>query len=279
LYRETEVSLHNFELLLKMPTEPIAANPTPINNLNKLAFNNVSFQHKTAKKPALKNISFNTEMGKTIAFVGPSGSGKTTLVKLLVGLYEPIEGSVLYNNVPHNQIDKNELRQRLGFVTQEAQLFSGSIKENLLFVKPDATDQQIIEALNKSACQNLLSRAENGIDSLIGEGGIKISGGEKQRLSIARALIRNPQLLVFDEATSALDSLTEEEISQTVRELSQSKSHLTILIAHRLSTIMHANTIYVLEKGSIIEQGTHEELVELKGLYYAMWRQQVGENS
>jgi ATP-binding cassette, subfamily B, bacterial len=278
LYRETEVSFANFEALLKMPTEPVAANPLPINNLQKLAFHNVSFQHKTAKKPALQNISFNTEMGKTIAFVGPSGSGKTTLVKLLVGLYEPIEGTVLYNNVPHNQIDKNELRQRLGFVTQEAQLFSGSIKENLLFVKPDATDQQIIDALNKSACQNLLSRAENGIDSLIGEGGIKISGGEKQRLSIARALIRNPQLLVFDEATSALDSLTEEEISQTVRELSQSKSHLTILIAHRLSTIMHANTIYVLEKGSIIEQGTHDELVELKGLYYAMWRQQVGEN-
>jgi ATP-binding cassette, subfamily B, bacterial len=279
LYRETEVSFANFEALLKMPTEPIAANPTPINNLNKLAFNNVSFQHKTAKKPALKNISFNTEMGKTIAFVGPSGSGKTTLVKLLVGLYEPIEGTVFYNNVPHNQIDKNELRQRLGFVTQEAQLFSGSIKENLLFVKPDATDAEILEALNKSACQNLLSRAENGIDSLIGEGGIKISGGEKQRLSIARALIRKPQLLVFDEATSALDSLTEEEISQTVRELSQSKSHLTILIAHRLSTVMHANTIYVLEKGNIIEQGTHDELLVLKGLYYAMWRQQVGENS
>jgi ATP-binding cassette subfamily B protein len=279
LYRETEVSLSNFELLLKMPKEPVAEHPQPIQDLRKLAFKQVTFQHKTAKKAALNSISFETEMGKTIAFVGPSGSGKTTLVKLLVGLYVPQSGQVLYNDVPHNVIDKNELRQRLGFVTQESLLFSGSIKENLLFVKPDASDAEILDALNKSACQNLLARGEHGIDSLIGEGGIKISGGEKQRLSIARALIRNPQLLVFDEATSALDSLTEEEISQTVRGLSLNKSHLTILIAHRLSTIMHANTIYVLEKGSIIEQGTHDELLVLKGLYYAMWRQQVGEDT
>jgi ATP-binding cassette, subfamily B, bacterial len=279
LYREAEVSLANFELLLKMPVEPKAENPKSIGSLQKLEFVNVSFQHKTAKKPALQNINFETEMGKTIAFVGPSGSGKTTLVKLLVGLYAPQSGKILYNYTAHDQIDKNELRQRLGFVTQESQLFSGSIKENLLFVKPNASDAEILEALNKSACQNLLSRADNGINSLIGEGGIKISGGEKQRLSIARALVRKPQLLVFDEATSALDSLTEEEISQTVRQLSLSKDHLTILIAHRLSTIMHADTIYVLEKGKIIEQGNHLNLLELKGLYYAMWRQQVGESA
>jgi ATP-binding cassette subfamily B protein len=278
LYREGQVSLQNFEDLLKTEVEPQAETPTKMGEIQKVAFKNVYFKHQSATQSSLMDVSFETETGKTIAFVGPSGSGKTTLVKLLVGLYQPNEGQVRYNDVAHNQIDKNELRHQLGFVTQESQLFSGTIKENLLFVKPDATDEEILAALEKSACQGLIARAENGIDTVIGEGGIKISGGEKQRLSIARALIRNPRLLVFDEATSALDSLTELEISHTIREVSDSKNHLTILIAHRLSTIMYADTIYVLEKGKIIESGKHDELVDLKGLYYAMWRQQVGEN-
>ena len=131
--------------------------------------------------------------------------------------------------------------------------------------------------LDKAACQSLLARADKGIDTMIGEGGVKVSGGEKQRLSIARALLRKPSLLVFDEATSSLDSITEEEISKTVCNLSQSETHITILIAHRLSTIMHADRIFVLEKGKIIEQGEHNELLANKGLYYAMWRQQIGE--
>lgn len=278
LWREGQVSLQNFEDLLKTEVEPQSEKPQVIGEMDKVAFKNVHFQHKSAKFPSLIDVNFETGIGKTIAFVGPSGSGKTTLVKLLVGLYQPNGGHVLYNGIPHDEIDKTELRHQLGFVTQESQLFSGTIKENLLFVKPDATDEEINSALEKSACQGLIARAENGINTVIGEGGIKISGGEKQRLSIARALIRNPKLLVFDEATSALDSLTEKEISQTIREVSNSKNHLTILIAHRLSTIMYADTIYVLEKGQIIESGKHDELVEQKGLYYAMWRQQVGES-
>jgi ATP-binding cassette subfamily B protein len=132
--------------------------------------------------------------------------------------------------------------------------------------------------LQKAACNNLLARADKGLDTVIGEGGIKISGGEKQRLSIARALLRDPDLIVFDEATSSLDSLTEEEITQTIRDVSQSKERITILIAHRLSTVMHADRIYVLERGQIIEQGRHLDLIDTKGLYYAMWRQQIGEN-
>jgi ATP-binding cassette subfamily B protein len=156
-------------------------------------------------------------------------------------------------------------------------LFSGSIKENLLFVKPDATDEEINIVLQKASCQNLLARADKGIDTIIGEGGVKVSGGEKQRLSIARALLRNPRLLVFDEATSALDSITEEEISQTIREVTSKREHITILIAHRLSTIMHADRIYVLELGKVIESGKHQDLINEKGLYYAMWRQQIGE--
>ena len=134
-----------------------------------------------------------------------------------------------------------------------------------------------MEALEKAACQTLLSRAEKGLDTVIGEGGVKVSGGEKQRLSIARALLRKPKLLVFDEATSSLDSITEEEISKTVQSISEAKEHITVLIAHRLSTIMHADRIYVLEKGKIIESGSHKNLIDQKGLYAAMWRQQIGE--
>jgi ATP-binding cassette subfamily B protein len=156
-------------------------------------------------------------------------------------------------------------------------LFSGSIKENMLFVKPDASDADIQNALDKASCQNLLKRADKGIDTIIGEGGVKLSGGEKQRLSIARALLRKPSLLVFDEATSALDSLTEDDITQTIKQINQDYSAITILIAHRLSTIMHANRIYVLEQGKIVEHGQHAELIAEKGLYYAMWRQQIGE--
>lgn len=214
---------------------------------------------------------------KTIAFVGPSGAGKTTLVKLLVGLYKPQAGRILYNGEPENLVDLDHLRNQIGFVTQDTQLFSGTIKENLLFVNPNATDEMIYDVLKKAACDGLLARADNGIDTVIGEGGVKVSGGEKQRLSIARALLRRPTVMVFDEATSALDSLTEEEISRTIRDISSSDEHLTIMIAHRLSTVLHSDVIYVLEKGKIIESGKHDELLELKGLYYAMWRQQIGE--
>ena len=209
--------------------------------------------------------------------MGPSGSGKTTLVKLLVGLYKPLDGKILYNHIDSENIDIDELRRQIGFVTQDTQLFAGTIRENLLFVNPEATDEQIIEVMNKAACQNLLSRSENGIYSVIGEGGMKISGGEKQRLSIARALLRNPTLIVFDEATSALDSITENEITETIKQVISKKEHITVMIAHRLSTIMHADKIFVLEKGKIIETGSHQQLLEEKGLYYAMWRQQIGE--
>jgi ATP-binding cassette subfamily B protein len=196
---------------------------------------------------------------------------------LLVGLYTPKQGTIFYNENHNQEIDFDQLREHIGFVTQDTQLFSGSIRENLLFVKPDASDQECLEVLEKAAASNLLKRADKGLDTIIGEGGVKVSGGEKQRLSIARALLRKPDVIVFDEATSALDSLTEEEISRTIRAVSANREHITVLIAHRLSTIMHANKIVVLEKGHIAEQGTHDELLHLKGLYYAMWRQQIGE--
>lgn len=278
-YRETEASLHNFETILNAPLEQKPDHPRAINTITSLSFENVSFQHRTAKHPAIKSISFDIRHGETIAFVGPSGSGKTTLVKLLVGLYKPQNGAIRYNNIDSSEIDINELRSQIGFVTQDTQLFSGTIRENLLFVRPDADDALLYDVLNKAACSNLLARADNGLDSFIGEGGMRVSGGEKQRLSIARALLRDPRLIVFDEATSALDSMTEADISQTIRTVSQEKNYMTVMIAHRLSTIMHADRIYVLERGEIIETGRHTELLEEKGLYYAMWRQQIGERS
>jgi len=276
-YREAEASLNNLQDLMKKPAEYKATNPVALNEIANLRFEDVTFQHNTANRPALEDISFKVKVGETVAFVGPSGSGKTTMVKLLVGLYHPINGHVYYNEHDEKNIDFEELRRQIGLVTQDTQLFSGTIKENLLFVNPGASDADINDALNKAACQNLLARAEKGIDTMIGEGGLKLSGGERQRLSIARALLRNPRLMIFDEATSALDSLTEEEISSTIRNITGLRQHITIMIAHRLSTIMHADRIYVLEKGHIIETGTHQSLLDEKGLYYAMWRQQIGE--
>jgi ATP-binding cassette subfamily B protein len=276
-YREAEASLNNFQTLMSKKSESQPAHPKHLGPINKLEFRNVSFKHQTAMHKAIDNISFSTQKGETIAFVGPSGSGKSTLMKLLVGLYRPEQGNIFYNGLDENNIHFDDLRNQIGFVTQDTQLFSGTIKENLMFVNPAATEEDLLDALNKASCQNLLIRAEKGIDTMIGEGGLKLSGGEKQRLSIARALLRKPKLLIFDEATSALDSLTEEEISKTIRNVSSSNEQITILIAHRLSTIMHADRIYVLEKGVVIETGTHEELLFEKGLYYAMWRQQIGE--
>jgi ATP-binding cassette subfamily B protein len=278
-YRQSEASLDNFKKILETPVEMKPENAEKIGNITSLSFTDVGFKHQSASSEALKSVSFEANRGETIAFVGPSGSGKTTLVKLLVGLYQPLRGIIKYNNTQHNRIDIDSLRTQIGFVTQDTQLFAGTIRENLLFVNPTATDEECMEALHKAACQSLLDRAEKGLDTIIGEGGVKVSGGEKQRLSIARALLRKPNLLIFDEATSSLDSLTEQEISKTIESIGDAKEHITVLIAHRLSTIMHADQIYVLEKGALIEQGSHDELISQKGLYAAMWREQIGERN
>jgi ATP-binding cassette, subfamily B, bacterial len=276
-YREAQASLNNFELLMLKVPEPEAANPKHLGKVEELSFQDVVFKHKTAQHYAIDRISFEVQVGETIAFVGPSGSGKSTLMKLLVGLYRPLQGRILYNHLDENSISFDDLRSQIGFVTQDTQLFSGTIRENLMFVNPSSTDADLLDVLKKASCLNLLERAEKGLETMIGEGGLKLSGGEKQRLSIARALLRKPRVLIFDEATSSLDSITEEEITKTIRQVSSQRNQITILIAHRLSTIMHADRIYVLEKGKVVETGTHDDLKDEKGLYYAMWRQQIGE--
>jgi len=276
-YREAEASLSNLDQLMHKPVEVQPENPIEIEELSEILFENVVFRHKTARYNAVDGLSFRVRTGETIAFVGPSGAGKSTLMKLLTGLYRPDSGEICFNGQPSALIRYNPLRRQIGLVTQDSQLFSGTIRENLLFVMPDATGSRMLDALHKASCDGILARSALGIDTVLGEGGMMLSGGEKQRISIARALLRHPRLLIFDEATSALDSLTEEEITNTIRDISTGREQITILIAHRLSTILHADVIYVMEAGKIVETGSHESLLAQKGLYYAMWRQQIGE--
>ena len=276
-YREAEAALVNFDTLMKKPVEHRPEDPIEIGELESLHFNNVVFRHRTASQNAIDGISFEAETGDTIAFVGPSGSGKSTLIKLLVGLYTPVSGNIYLNNVSVKEIRYNKARRQIGFVTQDTQLFAGTVRQNLLFAKPDATEAEMMDALEKASAVHIITRSGKGLDTMLGEAGTRLSGGEKQRFSVARALLRNPRLLIFDEATSALDSITEEDIAETIQSLSSQRKQIIIQIAHRLSTIMHVDVIYVLEKGKIVESGSHNELLEAKGLYYAMWRQQIGE--
>ncbi len=275
-YQETKASLEKLEEILKQNKEEYAENPRPIENIKVVKFEDVSFGYQTGNTDALQNLTLNIEAGKTVAFVGPSGSGKSTTVKLIVGLYKPTKGQVKFNDISVDEIDLVALRNRVGLVAQETQLFAGTIRENLLFVNPKATDLDCIEALRAASAESLVERGDKGLETKIGEGGLKLSGGEKQRLAIARALLRNPDILIFDEATSSLDSITEEQITHTIKDIEKNRPELIrILVAHRLSTVMHADTIYVLEKGKLIEQGTHEQLLKEGGLYNALWRQQV----
>jgi ATP-binding cassette subfamily B protein len=277
--REAEASLARYREIMDMEKEKEPEHPKRIGPVSRIAASDVSFTYPSSEDAALRGVSFDTTQGKTIAFVGPSGSGKSSLVKLLVGLYQPQSGVITYNGIPGSEVSLAELRSQIGFVTQETQLFAGTIRENLLFVNPHATDEECLHALEKSASNSILARGGNGLDSVIGEGGVRLSGGEKQRLSIARALLRNPAILVFDEATSSLDSITEQEITETMKTITASGEHIIVMIAHRLSTVMHADTIYVLEKGILAESGTHESLLKQGGLYAAMWRQQIGERT
>ena len=274
-YQEAKASMEKLEEVLAIPPAPKPAEPVAVGALMRVAFENVSFTYPSATTPSLESIDLEIRGGETVAFVGPSGSGKTSLVKLLVGLYRPSGGLLSVNGIDIEKIDSDELRGRIGLVTQDTQLFAGTIRDNLLFVNPTATDAQCIEVLRQAAALPIIERGGKGLDTKIGEGGIKISGGERQRLAIARALLREPELMIFDEATSSLDSITEKAITETIRELTtDGHRRMTVLVAHRLSTIAHAQRIHVLAKGRIVETGTHDSLLAMHGLYAALWREQ-----
>jgi len=274
-YQEAKASMEKLEEVLAIPPEPKPEHPVALGPLERVTFDRVSFTYPSSSVPSLESVSLEIRSGETVAFVGPSGSGKTSLVKLLVGLYRPTTGRLAINNADISAIDADDLRGRIGLVTQDTQLFAGTIRDNLLFVNPHATDEECIEVLRQAAALPIIERGGKGLETKIGEGGIKISGGERQRLAIARALLRQPELMIFDEATSSLDSITEKAITETIRELT-TKGHrrMTVLVAHRLSTIAHAQRIHVLAKGHIVETGTHDSLLAMNGLYAALWREQ-----
>jgi ATP-binding cassette, subfamily B, bacterial len=274
-YQEARASMEKLEEVLAIEPAPKPAHPVDIGPLETIAFEDVAFTYPSATTPSLEEIDISIRAGETVAFVGPSGSGKTSLVKLLVGLYRPSSGRLAVNGVDASRIDSDALRGRIGLVTQETQLFAGTIRDNLLFVNPKATDAECIEVLRQAAALPIIERGGKGLDTKIGEGGIKISGGERQRLAIARALLRQPELMIFDEATSSLDSITEKAITATIRSLTTgAHRRMTVLVAHRLSTIAHAQRIHVLAKGRVVETGTHDSLLAKSGLYAALWREQ-----
>lgn len=277
-YQEAKASMEALQEILQKEPEAKPVSPATIGKLEAIEFRGVSFAYGSGSGiPAVADVNLKIRSGETVAFVGPSGSGKTTLVKLMVGLYKPTSGTVLFNDTDSAKVDFEEVRQRIGYVSQETQLFAGTIRENLLFVNPQATDEQCLEALTQASALSVLERAHQGLDTKIGEGGIKLSGGERQRLAIARALLRNPELIIFDEATSSLDSITEKAITDTIRGIAAARPNLMmVLIAHRLSTAAHADTIYVLEKGKVAEKGSQQELLAQRGLYWALWREQSG---
>lgn len=274
-YQEARANDEIIQDIMRMEPEPDTTTFPIVDHLTSLRLDKVSFGYDD--KHVIKNINADWKSGQTVAFVGPSGAWKSTIIKLLAGLYFPTSGQVLMNGKPTSEINLNDFKHKLWIVSQDAQLFAGSIRDNLRFVAPEASEEDMIQVLNQASLYEFVEELEDWLDTLIWEWGLKLSGGQRQRLAIARALLRNPQILIFDEATSALDSIVEKEISDTIHDISKSNPDLmSVLVAHRLSTVMYADIIYVLEHWELVEQWTHDELLKLWGLYSAMWREQTG---
>jgi ATP-binding cassette subfamily B protein len=271
-YQEWRAGLDNLKLL-KQP-EASSGGELSLEPIESIHFDSVSFRYRQSSKQALENVSFIVRAGETIAFTGASGAGKSSIIRLLLGLYTPDQGTVQINGQPANRFSAERVRARVGLVTQDTQLFAGTLRDNLLIAKPDANQIECLRALEYAGAGALLERGGKGLDAPIGEGGLTLSGGERQRLAIARALIRDPDVLVFDEATSNLDSVSQLAITQTIQALA--KGRIVILVAHRLATIAHADRIYVLAGGGIEHIGTHETLLRDSRTYASLWHEQQG---
>jgi ATP-binding cassette subfamily B protein len=239
----------------------------------KIMLNNVTFAYPN-RQPVIKNLSLTIPPGKTIAIVGSTGSGKSTLVKLLLRLYEIKEGQITLDNIDIQEIILSDLRRGIGLVSQDVFLFHGTVRENIAYGSPNASFEEIMTAAKLAEAQDFIRQLPQGYETLVGERGQKLSGGQRQRLAIARAILKNPPILILDEATSAVDNETEAAIVRSLEKITLNRT--TIAIAHRLSTIRHADRIYVMESGQIVEQGTHEFLLEKQGIYANLWRVQTG---
>ena len=244
---------------------------TPEISTGEVEFSHVNFSYDSERQ-ILKDISFHLESGHSVAVVGPSGSGKSTIINLIPRLYDVGSGTVTFDGVDVRKLDLTYLRTHVGVVSQETYLFNGTIRENLLYAKDDATEEEMIEACKKANIYDFVKNQETGLDTMVGNRGLKLSGGEKQRLSIARVLLKNPTLLIFDEATSALDSISESKIQEAIEPII--KTRTSILIAHRLSTILAADEILVVKDGEIVERGHHKELVKKGGVYTELYNTQ-----
>lgn len=246
---------------------------TPEKAVGEVQFNHVGFAYEPERQ-ILKDVDFTLKAGTSIAIVGPSGSGKSTIINLIPRLYDVCEGSVSFDGVDVRKLDLDFLRDSVGIVSQETYLFNGTIRENLLYAKPDATEQELFAACEKANILDFMQRQEKGLDTPVGNRGLKLSGGEKQRISIARVLLKNPALFIFDEATASLDSISESKIQEAIDPIIHSRT--SILIAHRLSTILAADEILVIKDGVIAERGVHSDLVKLGGIYTELYETQFG---
>ena len=244
---------------------------TPDKITGRVEFAHVDFSYDEERQ-ILKDVNFSLESGKSMAIVGPSGSGKSTIINLIPRLYDVKGGKVCFDGIDVREMDLELLRKNVGVVSQETYLFNGTIRDNLQYANPDATEDDMIEACKKANIYDFISAQEKGLDTMVGNRGLKLSGGEKQRISIARVLLKNPALLIFDEATSALDSISESRIQEAIDPII--KERTSILIAHRLSTILAADEIYVLKDGQIVEHGQHKELVASGGVYTELYETQ-----
>lgn len=267
--KSAQASAERVFQILYEDDEIIEGLETDINFDGNIKFENVSFHYFDDDKLVLKDFSFEIKNGQSVAFIGSTGSGKSTIVNLICKFYDPTSGDIFLDGINYKNIDKTCLYNNLGYVLQHPQLFSISIKENIKFGNENATDEEIMEICNLLGIDEFISKLPDGIDTVIGESGYNISSGQKQLISFARALIKNPKLLILDEATSSIDTETEKFIQNKMKDILSGKT--SIIVAHRLSTIKHCDKIVLIEKGNILEQGTHTELLDKKGIYYKMY--------